>query len=149
MTVAPARRRRASLAAPDDGNEVFDHYDDEDLAGHHILDEAEVRELRRAHLAKTAANALQQSELTEEILRLLPRNLSHLQRMLKVRAGASITVVDQSMRTRLAKEPESVVAMALHDALRAGIGVTTSTCTLTEPELAALLGGRPSELRFL
>ena len=128
---------------------IFNERADEDAGAHQSLSEGEVREFRRAHLAKSAASDLRTDELAAELRRLSGPGLPHLQRMLKVRLGAPMTVVAQSMRTWLARENEQGAANALHNALLIGVGATALTAALTERELAGLLEAEPSQLGFL
>ncbi|GAB3966961.1 hypothetical protein [Plantactinospora veratri] len=136
------------MPSPDDDDDVFDMSDAQPGAAH-LLNEAEQRELSRAHPAKAAAQAVRPHELVEDLLRLHAHDLAHVRRMLRVRGGASVSVIAQAMRTRLTKEPEAVVGVALRDALSPGIAATATTCALSESELAALLSGDPEGLRSL
>ncbi|WP_446210112.1 hypothetical protein [Micromonospora sp. IBSANI012] len=137
------------LTTSGQGDHAFDERTDEDTGAHQSLSEGEVREFRRAHLAKSAASDLRTDELAAELRRLSGPGLPHLQRMLKVRLGAPMTVVAQSMRTWLARANEYDAANALHNALLHGVGATALTAELTERELAGLLEAEPSQLGFL
>lgn len=113
------------------------------------LTEPECRQIARAHFAKAAAHALSQRELAEQLLRLPAHGLVRVQRNLKVRTGASMQVIAQAMQTRLVKEPEQIVAEALHDALSPAVHATTATSALSEEQLGALLRGDLTRVDYL
>ncbi|MET8360404.1 hypothetical protein [Micromonospora sp. NPDC005171] len=136
------------LTTSGQGDYAFDRAD-EDAGAHQSLSESEVREFRRAHLAKSAANDLPTEELAAELRLLSGAGMSNLQRLLKVRNGAPMAVVAQSMRSWLARANEQGAANALHSALHHGVGAAALTARLTERELAGLLAAEPAQLRFL
>ncbi|WET79704.1 hypothetical protein P3102_00080 [Amycolatopsis sp. QT-25] len=120
---------------------------DEHFAGGGVgLTEEERQTLRRARIAKTAASSVTQADLLNEIPKLTPREANHLRRKLKLRAGAPLAAVARAVRSALARAEEEFAAQILHDCFHGPILAVTTTSSLTEDQLAAILCADSDEL---
>ncbi|MGX7828715.1 hypothetical protein ACTG9Q_26825 [Actinokineospora sp. 24-640] len=123
------------------------HVRDESGCGSLTADE--VRVLRAAKLAKSAAGAIAPVDLQAEIRRLPPQTSAFVRQQLKLRKSAPLGVYSQTLLARLTRAPDDLTIKILHDVLPAVVTFTWLTEELDRAELVALLSGDPDRLRFL
>jgi hypothetical protein len=129
-----------------DVDDSDEHDDDLDLFA---LSEDEIRELRPARLARSAASHLALNDITAELRRLNSRDTERISRGLKTRANAPAAALALALRTTVVRLAEEGVVSLLHDAMHHGVLATGRTAELETDELAALLRADATALGFL
>jgi hypothetical protein len=113
------------------------------------LTDAESAALRRARLAKAAAQHLPLSDITAEIRRMSEDDVGLLARRVRTRSKAPAPAIAQALRSYLARANEDQSAQALNEGLHNGVISTGCTAGLADDELAALLSADRNNIGFL